>query len=220
MYDDGSGKEKKDGVKARPAQKRYVPLVKEVRDGSGSGSGVSRGDTLHRLRRCGDFFGSGIMMIGNGIMGMWKEGERDRREYGRDHERRCRDCDGDSRCERRDKRDYEKHKLGKCECNYGLLIHSLMLDATKKTKTRTRTYDPSIYMSIYSVPFSALRLSPIVIFSSSLYAGGASVYGGSDLEWQGILCPLLETSAITKRVGAVVYNNERDDPFTPLSNAD
>jgi hypothetical protein len=94
VYDDGSGKEKKDGVKARPAQKRYVPLVKEVRDGSGSGSGVSRGDTLHRLRRCGDFFGSGIMMIGNGIMGMWKEGERDRREYGRDHERRCRDCDG------------------------------------------------------------------------------------------------------------------------------
>jgi hypothetical protein len=116
VYDDGSGKGRKGGVKARPAEKRYVPLVmKEVRDGSGSGSGRESGrrspppskrDSAPGSRRASRSPSPSRRLHRNRDYGDGRGGDRDRREYDRDHERRRRDRDGDSRRERRDKRDY------------------------------------------------------------------------------------------------------------------
>jgi hypothetical protein len=99
-------------------------------------------------------------MIGNGIMGMVKEGERDRRDYGRDHERYRRDRDGDSRCERRDKRD---------EYNSGVLIHGLMLDndVQKNKDTNTNILFICLYLSLPFLRTTIISNRDILIIAIS-----------------------------------------------------
>ena len=130
VLDDGSGKGKgKKSVGSRRPEKRYVPLVKKERDGSGSGSGRdsrrqsppsrrasapssrrgSRSPSPRRRHRDREY-DDRKRDYGNGRE---KDRDRDRetdsrrgerREYDRDRDRR-RDRDGDRR-DTRDRRDY------------------------------------------------------------------------------------------------------------------
>jgi hypothetical protein len=130
VFDDGSGKGKKNGGKVRP-EKRYVPLVKKEREreGSGSGSGrdsrrqspPSRRESAPTSRRASrspsprpryrdrdrdrDYDERKRDYSGGREKDRDRDSQRgDRRDYDRDRDRH-RNRDGDRR-ERRDKRDY------------------------------------------------------------------------------------------------------------------